>query len=45
MRGRLAEERWCCSEEEFWQRVGTQRAKICGVQSEKEAMRGAGKSV
>jgi hypothetical protein len=24
---------------------GTQRAKICGVQSEKEAMRAAGKSV
>ena len=22
MGGRLAEERWCCSEEEFWQRVG-----------------------
>jgi hypothetical protein len=24
---------------------GTERAKICGVQSEKEAMRAAGKSV
>jgi len=43
--GRLAEERWRCSEEEFWERVSTQRAKICDEQSEKEAMRTAGKGV